>query len=183
MAFKYYGGKLRRWEELSRDYQADLLYDFLSSLMQLKGQDETISFVTDLLTRDEVKILSKRLRVAKLLLAGRSYEEIRRELRSSPPTIAKVAAWLNEKGEGFRKIISRIPKRKTLKHWSQEGPVGRFKRSRPASFWPELLLKDWENRSIKNENEKLKRTIDVLGSKDVVRHRVDEQYREERNQH
>lgn len=179
MSYKYFGGKLRRWEQLSKGDQADLLYDLLSSFTLLKNLPEAASFITDLLTSDEVKFISKRLRIAKLLLSDWKYRDIEKSLKVSQSTVAKVASWLKEKGEGFRKTISKIPERRRLKHWSEEEGWEKFKRSHPGSFWPELMMKDWENNAIKNENKKLKLTLEDLGSKDVVHHRLDEQFREE----
>lgn len=179
MSYKYFGGKLRRWEQLSKSDQADLLYDLLSSFTLLKSLPEAATFITDLLTSDEVKFISKRLRIAKLLLSDWKYRDIEKRLKVSQSTVAKVASWLKEKGEGFRKVISKIPTRKRIKHWSEEDGWDKFKRSHPGSFWPELMMKDWENDSIKDENKKLKQTLETLGSKDAVHHRLDEQLREE----
>src|SRR3989338_5418277 len=116
MTYKYRGGKLRKWDKLSVDTQADLLYDLLSAFSSVRSVEESAKFLTDLLTRDEVRFLSKRLRVAKLLINGKKYREIEESLKISHATIAKVAIWLEEKGEGFREIIRRIPERKRIEH-------------------------------------------------------------------
>lgn len=159
MAFKYHDEKFRRWEKLDPNDQVDLLYDLLSSFSLLKNLEDSSLFITDLLTKGEVRILSKRLRIAKLLLQGWQYEELSDRLKVSHSTIAKVASWLMEKGEGFRKIIARIPPRKRVKHWTEETDWDRLKKNR-------------------RENKKLRSTLDTLSSKDVIRHNVDEQYRD-----
>ncbi len=175
---KYSSGKLKRWEKLSRSEQADLLFDLLSAFTLLRSLPEAATFITDLLTRDEVRFLSKRLRIAKLLLSDFTYQEIVGTLKVSHVTIAKVASWLKEKGEGFRSVVQQIPKRRKGKDPAEHSEWGRFKRSHAAAFWPELLIEDLEEKSIKDENRGLRRTLDALGSKDVTHHRIEKDYQE-----
>jgi len=75
---------------------------------------ETANFIQDLLTAGEIKNLSKRLRIAKLILAGNTQREISQKLHCSLATTTKVAYWLNRGGEGFKKVIARLPKRYTI---------------------------------------------------------------------
>lgn len=165
---KNYGGKLRRWERLSISEQADLLYDLINAFALLRTSDDAASFVTDLLTSDEVKFLSKRLRIAKLLMLENNYTEIARLVKVSPVTIAKVSAWLKEKGTGMKKIISKLPIRKHM----QAG------HDFPRHLWLGRLLEDLEKESVKGTERKLQGVLKDLGSKDVVRHREDQTYRE-----
>lgn len=108
---------------MSKSEQADLLFDLLQAFTLLKNLPDAASFITDLLTSSEVKTLSKRLRIAKLLLSGSTYSQVKEHLKVSDPTIAKVAVWLQEKGEGFRKIVEKIPQRKNIKAlmWAKFG--------------------------------------------------------------
>jgi len=170
MTYFYRGGKLRGWQELSRDHQASLLHDLIHSFSLLRSPDKALSFITNLLTADEVKILSKRLAIAKLLLKGSSYDEVCRSLKTSPVTVAKVASWLKEKGEGFAEIISRIPQRKIVKNTSDF----------PKSAWPLKMLEDLERAAVKSGERKLKNALADLMSKDVMRKRLQEQFEEER---
>lgn len=169
---------MKRWERLSRSEQASLLFDLLSAFTSLKNLPEAAAFITDLLTRDEVRFLSKRLRIAKLLLADLTYQEITRTLKVSHVTIAKVASWLKEKGEGFRKVIRQIPERRRGKNPRERSEWERFKRSHAAAFWPELLVEDLAEEAIKDENRSLHRTLAVLGSKEAIHHSLEENYRE-----
>lgn len=173
MVYKYRGGKLRRWDKLSPEAQQDLLYDLLYAFSLLKNFDDAAQFITDLLTRDEVRFLSKRLRIAKLLLLGENYREIEAVLKVSHATIAKVSAWLGEKGEGFRKIIMKIPTRKRAKHWAEKGG---FMKSHPSSFWPQLMSERLEQKAIRNRDLKLRGVLGSLDSKDVLLHRLQETY-------
>jgi len=174
---KYVDGKIKRWNKLSREDQADLLYDLLFALTLLKNLPEAAAFITDLLTRGEVYLLSKRLGIAKFLLSDYTYQEIAEALKVSHSTIAKVASWLAEKGEGFRRILKQIPEKRRLKNPAERSEWERFKRSHAASFWPELVLEKVGETSLRREDEKLRTAIADLESKDVINRRIDESYR------
>lgn len=175
---RYYGGKLRRWEKLSRGEQADLLYDLINAFVFIKNLPESMEFITDLFTRDEVKFLSKRLRIAKMLIKDRSYREIQESLRVGYSTIAKVSAWLDEKGGGFRRILSRLPEKRRVVGWEGLSGEERSRKKHPRANWLGLTLDRFRDDAIRDEGKKLKETLNKLGSKDVVRHRVDEAYRD-----
>lgn len=87
----------------------ELMFDLINSFRVLKSPIETTNFLQDLLTAKEIKNLAKRLRIAKLLLTGVTFEEIVRTLHVSYATAAKVSTWLSEGGQGFREVISRLP--------------------------------------------------------------------------
>ena len=74
MAKEIYMEKVKRLEKLSKTEQEELLLDLLQAFQIIKTLDEVALFVQDLLTRAEVKRLSKRLRIAKLLIDGYTYE-------------------------------------------------------------------------------------------------------------
>lgn len=178
MVYKYKGGKLRRWNKLSRDEQADLLYDLLSAFTLLKTTRDAAAFITDLLTSDEVKFLSKRLRIAKLLLGDVTYRDIETKLRVSHATIAKVAVWLQEKGDGFRRVVEKIPQRKKTHPGDDHNIWGKYKGANVGAVW-ESLLGHGQKTAAKEEEKELHETLNILSSKDVVRHRVEEFYKEE----
>lgn len=140
VGFKF--DKEKRIEKLSFNEREELLFDLLNAFRVLKNDEETALFVRDLLTLSEVRNLSKRLGIAKLLIEGKTYEEIEQILHTSHGTVAKVASWLSEKGEGFRKVISRIPRIKERKTWASMTDAERFMHRYSLYFWPELLLKE-----------------------------------------
>ena len=110
---RLYLEKVKRLEKLSKEKQEDLGFDLVNAMVTANSLADAALFVQDLLTRNEVKILSKRLRIAKLLLSGMTYEEIEKDLHVSHGTVAKIAAWLTQRGDGFRNIIKKLPNQKT----------------------------------------------------------------------
>lgn len=109
MGKRFFIEAVKRQEKLTQREQEDLLDDMLTAFQMIRDPEDVVLFVRDLFTAAEVKHLSKRLRIAKLLLAGKTYEEIGKELHTSHGTVAKIGTWLQEKGQGFRRVIMKLP--------------------------------------------------------------------------
>ena len=96
-------------EKLSNDEKINLMFDLVNSFKNLNNDNEIANFLEDLLTANEIKNLSIRLRIAKFLIMGKSQREIVQEVRSSLATVNKVNIWLEKGGDGFRKVIAKLP--------------------------------------------------------------------------
>ncbi len=110
--FPYITTKSKRLEKLTRNEQADLTFDLINAFSLVKNPLSTSLLLQDLLTALEIKNLSKRLRIAKFLLAGKKQDKIIEELHCSFGTIAKVKSWLEEAGEGLKDVVKKLPKRR-----------------------------------------------------------------------
>jgi len=157
-----------KYSRISRETQQELLTDFCEALLSIKNADEAVKFLTDLLTKSEVIMLAKRIKIAKLLIEGKDYKTIEGVLKVSHGTIAKVAAWLAEAGEGFRLIAERTRKEKpkpptswdyAMKDWRL------FKRTHPIMFWPQLLIEEVIASANRKQREKIKRAVEKLDHK------------------
>jgi TrpR-related protein YerC/YecD len=165
---------VERIERLTKGEVEGLLFDLLSAFQIINNPGETALFIQDLLTRSEAKTLAKRLRIAKLLLDGLTYREIEKDIHTSYVTVAKVAGWLKNQGDGFRGVIKKLPKRKNesvsyrnLSDW------GKLKRRHPSYFWSELLLEEILKNASKREKKRLRKVIENLDSKSKLDKRVD----------
>lgn len=122
----------KKIDKLTSEEKLDLMLDLIYAFGIVKRSDETAVFMQDLLTANEVRNLSVRLRIAKLLLAGLTYQEIIDTVHASNTTIHKVSVWLEQGGEGFKNVIAKLP----LK-WKKPKNLPRG----PIEFHlPELLL-------------------------------------------
>ncbi len=122
----------KKIDKLTNEEKLDLMLDLIYAFGIVKRSDETAVFMQDLLTANEVRNLSVRLRIAKLLLAGLTYQEIIDTVHTSNTTIHKVSVWLEQGGEGFKNVIAKLP----LK-WKKPKNLPRG----PIEFHlPELLL-------------------------------------------
>jgi len=66
--------------------------------------------VKDLFTHTEYKMLAKRLEVFRRLIAGQTYEIIRKEVSMTDATISKISNILIERGTGVRKAVVNLDK-------------------------------------------------------------------------
>lgn len=167
--------KEQRLEKLSKKDQEDLIFDLVNALVQAQSVTEVVLFLQDLLTKKEAQILSKRLRIAKLLINGLTYEEIEKQLHVSHSTVAKIAVWLSERGDGFRKIIKKLPEQKKDKTWKDLSDWDKFKRQHSLYFWPELLLEEIIKNANKKQKERIKSVLERLEEKSKL-HRQLEKY-------
>lgn len=156
---KLYLQKEKRLDKLTKKDYEDLITDLVNAIVGAKSVGDAALFLQDLLTKSEMKMLAKRLRIAKLLLAGMTYREIEKQLHVGHSTVAKIGIWLSEKGDGLRKIIKNLPQQKDIKSWQEYSDWDRIKRRYSLYFWPELLLEE----VIKSANNRQKQRIkDVL---------------------
>lgn len=86
-----------------------LLGELWTTLSLFESVDEIKNFLKDLLSETEAVMLARRLKIARLIYAGWSYERIEKEMRTAPATIASVHSWLDG---GFGGYISAIVKLK-----------------------------------------------------------------------
>lgn len=175
---KFRFDKIKRIEKLSKNQQEDLVFDLVNALVQAKTIGEAALFLQDLLTKKEMKTLAKRLRIAKLLLSDKTYEEIESELHTSHATVAKIAAWLAERGDGFRKIVEKLPVQPHVKHWSEYSEWDHFKRRYSLYFWPELLLEEIVKNANVRQKEKIKNVLKNLEEKSELHKRIEKLLRQ-----
>ncbi|EKD33298.1 MAG: TrpR like protein, YerC/YecD [uncultured bacterium] len=92
--------------KMSYHLQEELLDDFCSVLSEMRVQAFMKKFIKDLLNRQERIMLLRRLLVAKMLVDGKSYNEIIKELGVGKSTIARISKWVHF-GRGGYKIAVR----------------------------------------------------------------------------
>lgn len=112
--FNYVNYKEKGLDKFSVDYQYGLVFDLINAFSLANNPSDSALLLQDLLTEDEIRDLSKRLRIAKLLLDGRTHEEIVQELYCSYATVTKVRIWLENAGEGLKRVISRLPEKRNV---------------------------------------------------------------------
>jgi uncharacterized protein YerC len=117
----------------------DSLYSATGSL---RGRDAMKLFLRDLLTESERIMLGRRIIIARMLIAGKSYENIQDELGVGVTTISKVHRWLNDQLPGYEQAIQgleKIHKSRMLKFEAKKR-FANLKRKYPLHFllfpWP-----------------------------------------------
>lgn len=107
-------GKVK-YNQLTDFEKKKFLGEFYDMISLLRTRDEVKKFFKDLLTLSEVVMISRRIQIAKMLIGGLSYEEIRKELKVGSNTINQVERWLNNGFGGYKEIIKRHGKEKSKK--------------------------------------------------------------------
>lgn len=87
-----------------------LLREFWTTLALMESLEEIQNFFRDLLSETEAIMLARRLKIARLIYAGYSYDEIEKELHTSATTIASVHAWLDGGFGGYINGIAKLQK-------------------------------------------------------------------------
>lgn len=109
--------------KLNSQEHIEVLFDLINAFSRISSPNEAAYFLSDLLTANEIKNLSIRLRIAKLLLKGHTQRDISRKLKTSLGTVNKVNIWLGNGGEGFKKIISKLPSKINKPAAIPKGPL------------------------------------------------------------
>ncbi len=177
--------KFARIPKLNKEERQKLLIAFCEAITSLKNKEEAAQFLTDLLGPQELEMLAKRLEVARLLINGKTYEEIRTALRVGFNTVARVNAWLTLSGSGFRLVIGRIPKKgkKIYEHTLEEKYIPyslyNFKRRYSMYFLPEFILEEIIKRSDEKERKKLDSILSSIDGKPELFKEVNEKFKEQ----
>ncbi len=87
----------------------DALYE---AILTLKSVEECYAFFDDLCTVPEIKAMSQRYAVAKMLDAGEIYTEIVEQTGASTATISRVNRALNYGSDGYALVFERTKKNK-----------------------------------------------------------------------
>ncbi len=148
-------------QKLKEEEEENLIIDFCHVVADLQTSEEAVLFVRDLLSKQEVRMLAKRLKIARMLMRGEKYSDIAAELKVSSGTIARVNLWLHQSGEGFRLALLRTKENSEPSKPSWSG----MKRKYPMYYWPEILLKEIICSANKNHREKLKNIIAGMDKK------------------
>ena len=158
-----------------------IILDLVNGFLLCKNMDEAIIFLGDLLTKKELEILSRRLRIAKFLLEGKDYREIQTQIHVSHGTIAKISAWLTEKGDGFRNVIKRLPKESKNKDLMDESVWKEIKDKYPMYFLPERIIERILKEKFLQKDNKTKNAIKglevSLSNKRAINKQIEKQYK------
>lgn len=92
-----------------KDLDVSLLFE---AILTLQTVDECYQFFEDICTIGEIKSLAARLKAAKMLAEGRTYEEIERETGMTTATISRVKRFLNYGADGYKLVLARLNDRR-----------------------------------------------------------------------
>lgn len=79
----------------------------LKTFRQLKTKQDQADFIDDLFTEEEILDLSQRLKIAKLIIEGKTYEEISAEVQTSTSTVSKIGQVIKYGKGSFAKVFAK----------------------------------------------------------------------------
>lgn len=79
--------------------------ELFEAILSIDGMEQCGDFFEDLLTPNEAESMLQRVRAAKLLLAGKTYEQITAETGISSATLSRVSRCVHY-GKGYRSVLS-----------------------------------------------------------------------------
>ncbi len=137
----------RRPQELSKEETITTLDTLYTAASSVKGRSAVKLFLRDLLTPSERIMLGRRIIIARMLIVGKSYDEIWEGLRVGRTTISKVHRWLLDQMPGFESAIKEMEKEFEAR--KRRGPLISYaymKRKYPLHF---LLFPEPKKKSLR----------------------------------
>jgi TrpR-related protein YerC/YecD len=140
-----------------------LLDEFYSIVTLLESKEEVKNFFKDLLSVSEALMLGRRIKIAKLLIEGSSYQTITSEIGASHATIAGVQRWLDAGFGGYLKAIGNLNKKLQEKEAEYarkyNNPWGELKRKYPTYFALSGFFEQLSKWAEEREKKKRKRSF------------------------
>jgi len=88
-------------------FQTKETKDLYKAVLSIESVEECGNFFADICTVKELQDLSQRFQVARLLKAGRSYQEISKETGASTATISRVNRSLCYGSGGYKSVLEK----------------------------------------------------------------------------
>lgn len=120
-------------------YLSIFIDNFWNAITLLEDKQETEDFLRILLTHTEVKMLAKRIQIAKMLLEGYSYDEIKEYVKVTSGTIAQINNALQTQGRGLQIIVDRLIKIEKEQRRKLEQQTQRIIPPGPYRLMPDLV--------------------------------------------
>ncbi len=81
------------------------------AILELKTVDECYDFFEDLCTMKELADMAQRVETASMLLEGKTYEQIVKEVEISTATISRINRCIQYGNGGYRTILGRLDRK------------------------------------------------------------------------
>lgn len=116
------------------------LHNFWNLITLLEDKDQVKNFLKDLLTHTEMKMLAKRIQIAKMLLEGYDYRSIRNYIKVTDTTIAKINNILATSEGGLKTAVEYLQKIEEEIKKKQMQVTPSLKKKYPMYFLPENIV-------------------------------------------
>jgi TrpR-related protein YerC/YecD len=118
--------------------------NFRNAVTLLENKEEVKEFFKDIVTYTEIRMLSKRLQIAKMLLEGYDYQTIKRYVKVTDSTISKINDLLRKNGTGIKAAVEYLQKidEKREKELRAQSPTSfaNIKKRYKGYYWHEEVF-------------------------------------------
>ena len=95
---------------MSKKIKTEAAKRLFQAVLTLETEEECFTFFEDLCTINELRDMSQRLEVARMLEAGDKYDRIEEATGASTATISRVKRCLKFGADGYVQVLSRMGK-------------------------------------------------------------------------
>lgn len=118
------------------------LNNFWNLITLLENKEQVKNFLKDLLTHTEMRMLAKRIQIAKMLIEGYSYRDIRNYVKVTDETISKISNKLETAGEGLKMAVQHLQKIEKEIEKERMRITPNLKKKYPMYFLPEIVINE-----------------------------------------
>lgn len=93
---------------MSKPVRTPAVDDLCDAILSLQTREETLKFLEDVCTVNELQALSQRFEVAKMLTENKTYAEIAEETGASTATVSRVNRSLVYGADGYDVVLRRM---------------------------------------------------------------------------
>ena len=79
----------------------------VATLRKLKSSKDLSLFIDDLLTEEEILDLAQRIKIARLIIDGKTYDEIAVKVSTSISTVSKIGQIIKYGKGGLKKVLEK----------------------------------------------------------------------------
>lgn len=98
--------------EYDSKFKSQVMDEFFEAVLLLKDLDDCYRFFEDVCTINELKSMTQRMQVAKLLAEKKTYSEIEELTKASTATISRINKCLVYGAGGYELVIDRLKEEK-----------------------------------------------------------------------
>lgn len=98
--------------EYDSKFKSQVMDDFFEAVLLLKDLDDCYRFFEDVCTINELRSMTQRMQVAKLLAEKKTYSEIEELTKASTATISRINKCLVYGAGGYELVIDRLKEEK-----------------------------------------------------------------------
>ncbi len=89
-------------------FQSPELDELFDGILTLRDREDCYRFFEDICTVNEIRAISQRLQVAKLLYNKKTYSEIEKLTKASTATISRINKCITYGADGYRRVLDRL---------------------------------------------------------------------------